>query len=118
MLILLKLISCELILWKVDFLRVGHMGVDLVKIDLVCHIISLFLFLTYNLKSLLNHSTTKAADYAGIMLGKSDRTIRQWHADFHENGSIPDSKQGRYQRTGHVKTSTRRPTSMFERMRM
>ena len=30
MLILLKLISCELILWKVDFLRVGNMGVDLV----------------------------------------------------------------------------------------
>ena len=64
------------------------------------NIISLSLFLTYNLKSLLNFSTTKAADYAGIMLGKSDRTIRQWHADFHENGSIPDSKQGRYQRTG------------------
>ena len=64
------------------------------------NIISLSLFLTYNLKSLLNLSTTNAADYAGIMLGKSDRTIRQWHADFHKNGSISDSKQGRYQRTG------------------
>ena len=41
------------------------------------NIISLSLFLTYNLKSLLNLSTTNAADYAGIMLGKSDRTIRQ-----------------------------------------
>ena len=34
------------------------------------------------------------------MLGKFDRTVRQWMANFRENGCIPDSKQGRYQRTG------------------
>ena len=45
-------------------------------------------------------ATTKAAEYTGIMLGKYDRTVRLWKADFRDNGSIPDSKQGRYQRSG------------------
>ncbi len=35
-----------------------------------------------------------------MMLGKSDRTIRQWKADFLQHGSIPDNKQGKYQRSG------------------
>ena len=39
--------------------------------------ISLSLFLCYHLQHLLNFTHTKAAEYAGIMLGKSDRTIRQ-----------------------------------------
>ena len=63
-------------------------------------VVSLSLFLQYHLKSLLPLSTTSAAEYTAIMLGKSDRTVRQWMANFHENGCIPDSKQGRYQRTG------------------
>ena len=62
--------------------------------------ISLGLFLQYNLTNLLSMATTKAAEYTGIMLGKSDRTVRQWKADFRENGCIPDTKQGRYQRSG------------------
>ena len=62
--------------------------------------ISLALFLTYNLVNLLNLSFTNAAEYIGIMIGKSERTVRQWHADFRENGAILDSKQGRYQRSG------------------
>ena len=63
-------------------------------------VVSLSLFLQYHLKSLLSLSTTSAAEYTAIMLGKSDRTVRQWMANFRENGCIPDSKQGRYQRTG------------------
>ena len=43
--------------------------------------ISLSLFLCYHLQHLLNFTHTKAAEYAGIMLGKSDRTIHQWHHD-------------------------------------
>ena len=46
--------------------------------------ISLALFLTYNLTSLLNFSYTKAAQYSGFMINKSERTIRQWHSDFRE----------------------------------
>ena len=59
--------------------------------------ISLALFLTFHL---LNFPSTRAAEYAAIMIGKSDRTVRQWRADFHENQAIPDSQQGRYQRSG------------------
>ena len=62
--------------------------------------ISLSLFLTFHLAQLLNFTSTKAAEYAAIMVGKSDRTIRQWRADFEVNKAIPDSQQGRYQRTG------------------
>ena len=62
--------------------------------------ISLSLFLTFHLAQLLNFTSTKAAEYAAIMVGKSDRTIRQWRADFEANKAIPDSQQGHYQRTG------------------
>ena len=35
------------------------------------------------------------------MIGRSDRTIRDWKAQFYENeGKIPGSKQGQYQRSG------------------
>ena len=34
-----------------------------------------------------------AAKYTGIMLGKSERTIRQWKANLIENGyEVPESK--------------------------
>ena len=62
--------------------------------------ISLALFLTFHLSHLLNLPSTRAAEYAAILIGKSDRTVRQWRADFHENQTIPDSQQGRYQRSG------------------
>ena len=62
------------------------------------NIISLSLFLTYNLVSLMNF--TNAAEYVGIMVNKSERTVRQWHSDFREYGCVLDSKQGTYQRTG------------------
>ena len=41
-----------------------------------------------------------AAEYTGIMLGKSEQTIRRWKANFIENGyKLPESKQGRYQQS-------------------
>lgn len=62
--------------------------------------ISLGLFLTYNLENALQYPSTKAAECAAIMLGKSERTVWQWRTDFLENGEILHNKQGRYQRTG------------------
>ncbi len=62
--------------------------------------VSLALFLCYHLEHLFGHSHTKAAEYTGMMLGKSDRTVRQWRHDFMEKGEIAESKQGKYQRTG------------------
>ena len=62
--------------------------------------ISLALFLTFHLSHLLNFPSTRAAEYAAIMIGKSDHTVCQWRADFHENQVILDSQQGRYQRSG------------------
>ena len=41
-----------------------------------------------------------AAEYSGMMLSKSERTM-QWRADFAENGyEVPDNQQGRYQQSG------------------
>ena len=62
--------------------------------------VSLALFLCHHLKHVYGHTYTQAAEYAGMMLGKLDRTVRQWRNDFIENGEIIDSKQGKYQRTG------------------
>jgi hypothetical protein len=62
--------------------------------------ISLGLFLVYHLEHTLGIPKTKAAEFSGMMLGKADRTIRQWRAEFTEHGSIPDNKQGKYQRSG------------------
>lgn len=61
---------------------------------------SLGLFLTYNLEYTLNFTATKSAEYAALMMGRSDRTIRQWRSDFMINGEILDNKQGTYQRKG------------------
>ncbi len=55
--------------------------------------VSLALFLCYHLEHLFGHSYTKAAEYAGMMLGRSDRTILQWRQDFIANGEIAESKQ-------------------------
>ena len=63
--------------------------------------ISLSLFICFHLEKIFQFTQTNAAEYASIMLGKSDRTIRQWRTDFTaNNGEIPENKQGRYQRTG------------------
>lgn len=62
--------------------------------------ISLGLYLLHHLTVTLNIPRTKAAEFAGMMMGKADRTIRQWKADYVNHGSIPDNKQGKYQRSG------------------
>ena len=50
------------------------------------------------------------------MIGKSDRTIRDWVAKFLENDcKIPDSKQGHYQLSGVLwqnEDLKRRPVSI------
>ena len=55
-------------------------------------VISLGLFLSYHLNKTLNVPKTKAAEFSSMMLGKSDRTIRLWRADFLQHGTIPDNK--------------------------
>lgn len=62
--------------------------------------ISLGLFVSFHLQNLLNFTQSNAADYTGIMVGKSERTVRQWQSDFLEAGEIPDNRQGHYERTG------------------
>lgn len=63
------------------------------------------LFLYFQLTKVLSMGETKAAEVAGMMIGKSDRTIREWRAHFFENGEIPESQQGKYQRSGVLWTS-------------
>ena len=62
--------------------------------------VALGLFLTYNLQHTLNFTATRSAEYAVIMMGTSERTIRQWRSNFLANGEILQNKQGRYQRQG------------------
>ena len=62
--------------------------------------ISLGLFLAYNFQYTLNFTATKACEYAAIMMGRSERSIRKWRSDFLKNGEILENKQGHYQRSG------------------
>ena len=44
---------------------------------------------------------TKAAEYAAAMVKKSDRSVRRWWSGLIDNdGVLPQSQHGRYQRTG------------------
>ena len=43
--------------------------------------ISLDLFLTYNFEQILDFYSTRSAEYAPIMMGKSEQTIRKWRSD-------------------------------------
>ena len=51
--------------------------------------IGLSLFFCFHLEKLFNFTQTNAAEYASIMLGKSEHTIRQWRTDF-----TAESEQG------------------------
>lgn len=65
--------------------------------------VGLGLFLYFQLTTLLDKGETDAAELAGMMVGKSDKTVREWRDHFFENdGEIPGSKQGHYQRSGVV----------------
>lgn len=61
--------------------------------------VALGLFLTYNLQHTLNFTATRS-EYAVIMMGTSERTIRQWRSNFLANGEILQNKKGCYQRQG------------------
>ena len=64
---------------------------------------SLGLFLYFQLVSVLGKSKTEAAELAGMMVGKSEQTIRQWKGSFlANNGSVSESNQGGYQRSGVI----------------
>lgn len=62
--------------------------------------VSLGLFLSFQLSKHFGCGETKAAELAGVMVGRSDRTIREWRSS--NDGCIPDSSQGRYERSGVV----------------
>ena len=62
---------------------------------------SLSLFLCYHLVDLLSFTETKAAEFAALMVKKSNRSVRRWRSGLIENGGVlPESRQGRYQRSG------------------
>ena len=62
---------------------------------------SLTVFLCYYLVTLLSFTETRAAEFISTIIGKSDRTIRQWRHDLVSNdGILPGTKQGQYQRSG------------------
>ena len=67
--------------------------------------VSLGLFLYFQLTKVLSMGEVKAAEVAGMMIGKSERTIREWRSHFLENGEIPECKQGKYQRSGVLWTN-------------
>ena len=49
---------------------------------------------------MFSFTETKAAEYAASMV-KSERTMRRWRSGFIDNdGVLPESQHGRYQRSG------------------
>ena len=63
----------------------------------------LALFLTFQLSNYFDCGTTRAAELAGTMVGRSDRVVREWRSQFFSNGGcIPESEQGKYERSGVV----------------
>lgn len=68
--------------------------------------ISLGLFLCFQLSKQFQLRQTETAEIVGLMVGRSDRTVREWKSAFFENGGeIPEGKQGKYKRTGLLWTS-------------
>ena len=58
------------------------------------------LFLCFQLTKHLDLGDTKAAEIAGMMIGRSDKTVCEWRKQNLKDGEIPESKQGKYQRSG------------------
>ena len=44
--------------------------------------VSLGLFLCFQLSSVLGLKETKAAEFAGLMIGRSDKSVREWKKNF------------------------------------
>ena len=62
---------------------------------------SLALFLSYQLVHMFSFTETNAAEYSAAIVQKSERTVRRWRSAVIENdGVLPESQQGRYQRSG------------------
>ena len=66
-------------------------------------LLSVSILLWHVLVGILGLKVTYAAETIGNLLGRSDRTVRDWRTTFNfNNGSFPDTLQGKYQRTGVV----------------
>ena len=64
-------------------------------------ILLLSILLWYLLVNILQFQLTEAAKVIGTVIGKSDRTVREWRSMFIANmGEFPDTMQGKYQRDG------------------
>ena len=62
---------------------------------------SIAMFLCFQLVKQFEFTETKAAEYTAAMLNKGERTVRRWRSALVENdGVLPESEQGRYQRSG------------------
>ena len=62
-----------------------------------------FFFLTFQLSKHFDCSVTRAAEIAGIVIGRSDRVVRELRSQLFENGGcIPESEQAMYERSGVV----------------
>jgi len=61
---------------------------------------SLGIFLSFQLKKHFNLVSTKAAELARMMTGRSDKSIRAWKSMCLETGEVPDSMQRKYQHNG------------------
>ena len=50
---------------------------------------------------MFSFTETKAAEYAATMVKKNERTVRRWRSGLIDNnGVLPESQQGHYQRSG------------------
>ena len=62
---------------------------------------SLAMTLHYALVVMNGTKQTSAANQIADIIGKNERTVREWkHSFFHNDGTFPDSQQGKYQRQG------------------
>lgn len=59
---------------------------------------SLAVFLCHVFTSELDLSHSKAAEHTAKIIGKTERTIRQWRTDLITHGEIKESKKGKYER--------------------
>lgn len=61
---------------------------------------SLGLFISFQLTTVLQKGETDAAELAGMMVGKSQKSIRKWRAHFLETNDPSKTNLGHYQRSG------------------
>ena len=57
--------------------------------------VDLGLFLCFQMTKHLEIKETRAAELAGLMIGKSDKTICEWKQFYVNDGVIPESQQGK-----------------------